>query len=250
MSTGIVQGKSRQWKPVRSAAVTGVTGVTSLSPISPQEPPLVSRAPAAAVPTIPSPTSSPWGALPSPWLRLWLSPATPCIMEARMKTLQRTPPHTPAWKANPPPPTNSEGPHLLQPKPVYQNSCCADTSLFYRHPPPTPPQNTRIRPDSTPPTCLNSKVFIHPPSSFETAQVFILSRDSALCLIPASFRSTEPSAVPQGRPRLWAVQQDTMPVSRSSLGRCTLTPELLQNRSDPHQPPQPVQTDPPGRLSC
>ncbi|KAF7650583.1 hypothetical protein LDENG_00123500 [Lucifuga dentata] len=48
-----------------------------------------SQAPAAAAPTILSPTSSPWGALPSPWPHPWPSPATPCITAVKMKTLQR-----------------------------------------------------------------------------------------------------------------------------------------------------------------
>lgn len=54
-----------------------------------QEPQQASLAPAAAVLTIPSPTSSPWGVLPSPWPHLWSSPATPCIMAAKMKTSLR-----------------------------------------------------------------------------------------------------------------------------------------------------------------
>lgn len=54
-----------------------------------QEPQLSSLAPAAAVLTIPLPTSSPWGVLPSPWPHLWSSPATPCITAAKTKTSLR-----------------------------------------------------------------------------------------------------------------------------------------------------------------
>ncbi len=49
----------------------------------------VSLASAAAVLTILSPTSSPWGALPSPWPHLWSSPAIPCITAVKTKTSQR-----------------------------------------------------------------------------------------------------------------------------------------------------------------
>lgn len=60
-----------------------------------REPLRANQAPAAAVLTIPSPTSSPWGVLPSPWPHLWSSPATPCITAVKTKTLQRPlwPPH-------------------------------------------------------------------------------------------------------------------------------------------------------------
>uniref|UniRef100_A0A7N8YF43 Histone-arginine methyltransferase CARM1 n=1 Tax=Mastacembelus armatus TaxID=205130 RepID=A0A7N8YF43_9TELE len=54
-----------------------------------QEPLQASLVPAAAVLTILSPTSSLWGVLPSPWPHLWSSPATPCIMAAKMKSLQK-----------------------------------------------------------------------------------------------------------------------------------------------------------------
>lgn len=54
-----------------------------------QDPLRASQASAAAVLTIPSPTSSPWAALPSLWPHLWPSPATPCITAVKTKTLQR-----------------------------------------------------------------------------------------------------------------------------------------------------------------
>lgn len=82
MSTGIVQGETSFYGSLRLSLAAVLKAVLcSLH----QEPPRVSRAPAAAVLTILSPTSSPWGALPSPWLHLWSSPATPCTMAVKMK---------------------------------------------------------------------------------------------------------------------------------------------------------------------
>lgn len=76
-----VQKCTVQASPVRMLNVT-------LCP-SFQEPLRASQAPAAAVLTIPSPTSSPWGALPSPWPHLWSSPATPCITAVKTMSWQR-----------------------------------------------------------------------------------------------------------------------------------------------------------------
>lgn len=104
-----------------------------------QEPLQASQASAAAVLTILSPTSSPWGALPSPWPHPWSSPATPCITAVKTKTSQRPlrPPH-PRMTRNPWPlpveplsPQPTIHPWLTrqpQPKPIYQNQCCAGTS--------------------------------------------------------------------------------------------------------------------------
>ena len=139
---------------------------------SAQEPQPDSRAQAAVVLTIPSPTSSQWAALPSPWPHLWSSPATPCITAVKTRTPQRPlqPPHPPCMTRDPQPlpvellsttlpPTLQ--PWLIlhsQPKPIYQNQCragtpspCSSTTFYsvqstryelYKR------SNTRIRPDS------------------------------------------------------------------------------------------------------
>lgn len=102
MSTGIVQGKPTgpQTQVYCPSLLSVNVDCYALFPI--QEPLRVSPAPVAAVLTILSPTSSPWGALPSPWPHLWSSLATPCIMAVKTKTSQRPP--MPPHEKNPPSP--------------------------------------------------------------------------------------------------------------------------------------------------